>query len=57
MEEELLKENEYLKERVAFLEKIIEVNQETLARANETNTKLLDWLKSNFPQKLNFPPE
>ena len=48
MEEELRKENEYLKKRIEFLEMIIEVNQESLRKANDTNTKLLTWLKKNF---------
>lgn len=48
MEKDLRKENEYLKERIAFLEMIIEVNQETIKKAIDTNTKLLDWLKEKF---------
>lgn len=49
--EELQKENEHLKERITFLELIIEVNQETITKAIDTNTRLLEWLKANFPQK------
>lgn len=48
MEEELRKENEYLKKRIDFLEMIIEVNQETLKKANDTNHRLLEWLKERI---------
>lgn len=48
MEEELRKENEYLKKRIAFLEMVIEVNQETIKKANDTNDRLLKWLKEKF---------
>lgn len=49
--EQLQKENEYLKKRIEFLEMIIEVNQETIKKTNDTNHRLLEWLKVNFPQK------
>lgn len=41
MEEELQKENEYLKKRIEILEMIFEVNQESLRKANDTNNTLL----------------
>lgn len=44
---ELQKENEYLKQRIECLELIIEINQETLSKALDVNSKLLDWLKEN----------
>lgn len=42
MGNDLEKENKYLKERIEFLETIIELNSETIQKALETNQKLLN---------------
>lgn len=39
------KEIEYLKERNNFLEKLLEVNSETLSKAMQTNRILIEELK------------
>lgn len=46
--EKLQKENEYLKKRIEFLEMIIEINQETIKKAHDTNHRLLEWIKGNI---------
>lgn len=38
-------ENQYLKDRIAFLEALLEVNTQGLKIAIETNRKLIDYLK------------
>jgi len=48
MEKNLEKENEYLKQRIRYLELIIETNQETINKAIDTNSMLLDWLIKRF---------
>lgn len=47
MGNELEKENKHLKERIELLEKIIELNSETIQKVLETNHKLLDHAKTN----------
>ena len=40
-------ENEYLKERIAFLEALLELNSKGLEKAIETNKILINYLKVN----------
>lgn len=46
------KEIEYLKERNAFLEKLLEVNSETLSKAMQTNRILIEELKKRTTKVL-----
>ncbi|MGM0124705.1 hypothetical protein IGI37_002099 [Enterococcus sp. AZ194] len=41
-------ENQYLKERIAFLEALIDVQTETLEKAIATNAKLINYLKETI---------
>lgn len=45
MENDLKKENKYLKERIIFLEKVIELNQETLNITLNTNQELINYCR------------
>lgn len=47
MEKDLQKENDYLKNRIDFLENLIELNLATINISLNTNKELMDWLKSN----------
>lgn len=48
--EDLQKENEYLKQRIKFLENIIELNTETIQKALDTNQKLINHIESIDPK-------
>lgn len=39
-------ENKYLKERVTFLEALLELNSKSLEKSLETNRLLIDYLKN-----------
>lgn len=45
MEKYLRKENELLKERIIFLEKIIELNQDTISVSLNTNKELINYCR------------
>lgn len=44
--EDLQKENEYLKQRIEFLEKIIDLNTETIMDMHDTNQELINYLET-----------
>lgn len=48
--ENLQEENDILKQRIEYLEAILELNNETIQKAIETNNKLLNYIKSNLPK-------
>lgn len=44
------KEIQVLKERVVFLEALLELNSQSLKTAIETNEKLMEYLKTKIPK-------
>lgn len=42
------KENEYLKEKIVFLEAMLEINGKTLEKSITTNQVLMDFLRNCF---------
>lgn len=53
MVKDLQKENDYLKVRIVFLEKIIELNQETINISLNTNKELINYCHQKQNLELN----
>lgn len=45
MEKDLQKENEYLRNRIVFLERVIELNHETISISLNTNKELINYCR------------
>lgn len=50
MEKDLRKENENLKERIKYLELLVDAFSETSTNAIKTNNALLNYLKEYYPK-------
>lgn len=50
MKKDLQKENEYLKERIKYLELLVDAFSETSINSIKTNNMLLSYLKEYYPK-------